>query len=121
MTLAEAEIHLSNLEKLKGQFIDPSTPVKIFISPNSTPNTDANTQVILQTQVKSSSFSLNSVQGSPDSPSLRQAILENPLFSRNMVESDLNGDNILYKMEEDPDQPSSINLYAVPKVLRFES
>ena len=119
MTLAEAEIHLSNLEKLKGQFIDPSTPVKIFISPNSTPNTDANTQVILQTQVKSSSFSLNSVQGSPDSPSLRQAILENPLFSRNMVESDLNGDNILYKMEEDPDQPSSINLYAVPKVLRF--
>ena len=119
MTLAEAEIHLSNLEKLKGQFIDPSTPVKIFISPNSTPNTDANTQVILQTQVKSSSFSLNSVQGSPDSPSLRQAILENPLFSRNMVESDLDGDNILYKMEEDPDRPSSINLYAVPKVLRF--
>tara|TARA_R100000654_G_scaffold60172_2_gene86972 strand:- start:5760 stop:23834 length:18075 start_codon:yes stop_codon:yes gene_type:complete len=119
MTLAEAEIHLSNLEKLKGQFIDPSTPVKIFISPNSTPNTDANTQVILQTQVKSSSFSLNSVQGSPDSPSLRQAILENPLFSRNMVESDLDGDNILYKMEEDPDRPTSINLYAVPKVLRF--
>ena len=119
MTLAEAEIHLSNLEKLKGQFIDPSTPVKIFISPDSTPNTDANTQVILQTQVKSSSFSLNSVQGSPDSPSLRQAILENPLFSRNMVESDLDGDNILYKIEEDPDRPSSINLYAVPKVLRF--
>ena len=36
-----------------------------------------------------------------------------------MVESDLDGDNILYKMEEDPDRPSSINLYAVPKVLRF--
>jgi hypothetical protein len=119
MTLAEAEIHLSNLEKLEGQFIEQSTPEKIFISPNATPSTDANTQVILQTRVRSQAFSLSSVQGSPDSPSLRQAILENPLFSRNMVENSLEGDNVVYKIAEDPDNPSALNLYALPKVLRF--
>tara|TARA_R100000655_G_scaffold21217_4_gene43569 strand:- start:6737 stop:25636 length:18900 start_codon:yes stop_codon:yes gene_type:complete len=119
MTLAEAEVYLSNLEKLKGNFIEQTTPVKIFISPNSTPNTDSNTQIILQTKVNSQAFSLNSVQGSPDTPSLRQAIIENPLFSKGMVENSLDGSNVVYKIEEDPDNPSSFNLYAFPKVLRF--
>ena len=117
MSVADARFQIDSVKFIQfynKNLLEPTTIKSVVTDPNINYNADANSNLVLVTSVDSNSVQINDVRTEADTPAIREAILQNPLFSRNIVEGDFDGDNVAFVF----DLKNNL-VFAVPKKARF--
>jgi len=115
MTVADAQFQIDSIKYIQfhnKSLLSPVKVNKVLVDPNENYESDANSKLVVISTVNSEPVQINDIKADEDTPAFRAAIMGNPLFSRNIVEGDLDGDNVAFIVKNIGGVPF---LYAVPK------
>jgi len=115
MTVADAQFQIDSIKYIQYNnkfLLNPIKVNKVLIDPNENYESDANSKLVVVSTVDSEPVQINDIKADEDTPAFRAAILGNPLFSRNIVEGNFDGDNVAFVVKDINGTPF---LYAVPK------
>ena len=120
LSIDEAQTYVEGVSIVNSNnpdLIEPTKVNNLLLEEGSDYNSDANTKVALVSSTNSVAVDLSDVRTDDDLSPLREAILQNPLFSRMILEGEFDGNNVAFVIKIRQGQPPV--LLAVPKSVDF--